>query len=233
MKPENVIPTDALYTSLKALCPDKVPGLAELSQDLAWDPRFNDEDRDVCNYNAGVMTLLDRVIDATNMTTGDLSAYVICHRLREAEKDGNVDAARSDFPHIVEMTTDSIKDHDIYVSDMTGHGTRIWVASNLEDAVQSVIRSYHNFIVEYGKAPSPVYGPYNPLRDELNRLAQQKGGMMSHEQYVRNHRGMTFSSQKDRQQWDGVAVSWHIINMLDALEACPRPEPATVEETKK
>lgn len=233
MKPENVIPTDALYTSLKTICPDKVPGLVELSQDLAWDPRFNDEDRDVCNYTAGVMTLLDRVIDGTNMSTGDLSAYVIYHRLQEAEKDCDVDAARKNFPHIVEMTTDSIKDHDIYVSDMTSHGTRIWVASNLEDAVQSVIRSYHNFIVAYGTTPSPANDPYNPLRDKLNRLAQQKGGMTSPEQYVRDHRGMTFSSLTDRQRWDGVAVSWDIINMLDAMEACPRPNLATTEETKK
>ena len=104
---------------------------------------------------------------------------------------------------------------------------------NLDDAVQSVIRSYHNFIVEYGKTLSPTYGPYNPLRDELNRLAQQKDGMLSPEQYVRVHRGMTFSSLKDRQRWDGVAVSWHIINMFDALEACPRPNLATAEETKK
>lgn len=220
MKPENVIPTDALYTSLKALCPDKVPGLAELSQDLAWDPRFNDEDRDVCNYGAGVMTLLDRVIDGTNMPTGDLSAYVICHRLREAEKDGNIAFAARNFPHIVEK--------------IIAGSTQIWVANSLDDAVRSIIQSYRSFIVEYDQNPGP-YGPYDPLGIILNRLAKD-GKKASPEQYVLEHAGLHFGSVQDCQRWhmrSGWFVSWRITNMYDALEACPRPKLATVEETKK
>ena len=220
MKPENVIPTDALYTSLKALCPDKVPGLAELSQDLAWDPRFNDEDRDVCNYSAGVMTLLDRVIDGTNMPTGDLSAHVICHRLREAEKDGNIAFAARNFPHIVEK--------------IIAGSTQIWVANSLDDAVRSIIQSYRSFIVEYDQNPG-AYGPYDPLKTILNELAKD-GKKASPEQYVLEHSGLYFGSERDCQRWhirSGWFVSWRITNMYDALEACPRPKLATVEETKK
>lgn len=210
MKPENVIPTDALYTSLKALCPDKVPGLIELSQDLAWDPRLDNEDRDICNYNAGVMTLLDRVIDGTGMMTGDLSAYVICHRLREAEKDGDIAAARKNFPHIVEKT-------------IAGN-SQIWVASSLDDAVRSVLQSYRSFIAEHDPNPGDD-GPYDPLHDILYRLAND-GKDVSPEQYVLEHDGLHFGSDRDCQRW-------HISNMLDALEACPRPNLATAEEVKK
>lgn len=220
MKPENVIPTEALYTSLKALCPDKVPGLVELSQDLAWDPRFNDEDRDVCNYDAGVMTLLDRVIDATNMPTGDLSAYVICHRLREAEKDGDIASATRNFPHIVEK-------------NIAG-STQVWVANSLDDAVRSIIQSYHSFIAEYDQNPG-AYGPYDPLKIILNRLAKA-GQAVSPKQYVLEHAGLHFGSERDCQWWhmrSGWFVSWRMTNMYDALEACPRPKLATVEETKK
>lgn len=221
MKPENVIPTDALYTSLKALCPDKVPGLAELSQDLAWDPRFNDEDRDVCNYDAGVMTLLDRVIDATNMPTGDLSAYVICHRLREAEKDGDIASAARNFPHIVEK-------------NIAG-STQVWVANSLDDAVRSIIQSYRSFIAEYDQNPGPHGHPYDPLGIILNRLAND-GKATSPEQYVLEHSGLRFGSFRDCQWWhmrSGWFVSWRMTSMYDALEACPRPMPATGEETKK
>ena len=221
MKPENVIPTEALYTSLKALCPGKVPGLVELSQDLAWDSRFNEEDRDVCNYNAGVMTLLDRIIDATNMTTGDLSAYVICHRLREAEKDGDIASAAKNFPHIV-------------TQNIAG-SSQVWVANSLDDAARSIIQSYRSFIVANDPNPGP-YGPYDPLQYDLNRLANA-GRKLSPEQYVLEHAGLHFGSDRDCQRWhitmSGWFVSWRMTNMYDALEACPRPKLATVEEIKK
>lgn len=76
IKPENIIPPQAMHDALVALCPDKIEFLVGSAMDMSWDPRFTDEEKESIQYDLYTMELFDRIVLATRMSSEDMYMHI-------------------------------------------------------------------------------------------------------------------------------------------------------------
>ena len=76
IKPENIIPPQAMHDALTALCPDKIEFLVGSAMDMSLDPRFTEEDKESVLYDLYTMELFDRIVLATRMSSNDLYMHI-------------------------------------------------------------------------------------------------------------------------------------------------------------